>query len=75
MELGPVRGQIVVLQPQPEVQYALAVQAGYMFPRPDGIILGGTFERGEWSTVPDPQAIARILANHQRIFSSFRCAA
>ena len=74
-ELEPARGQIVVLEPQPEVQYALTVQGGYMFPRPDGILLGGTFERGEWSTVPEPATIARILANHQRIFSQFRCTA
>ena len=74
-ELGPVRGQIVVLAPQPEVQYALTLPAGYMFPRPDGIILGGTFERGEWSTVPEPTAIHGILRSHQRLFSNLRCTA
>ena len=31
---------------------------GYMFPRADGIILGGTFERDQWDTTPDPAAIA-----------------
>ena len=74
-ELEPVRGQLAVLLPQPEVRYAFTGQAGYMFPRPDGILLGGTFERGEWSTVPEPATIARILANHRRIFSHFRCTA
>ena len=74
-ELGPARGQIVVLQPQADVQYAYTVQGGYMFPRPDGIILGGTFERGQWSTVPEPATIAHILANHRRIFSGLRCSA
>ena len=73
LDLGPARGQIVMLEPQPEVQYAVSVDRGYMFPRPDGIVLGGSFERGEWSTVPDPATTARILANHQRIFSGFRC--
>jgi len=74
-ELEPVRGQIVVLAPQPEVQYALTLPAGYMFPRPDGIILGGTFERGEWSTVPEPATIQHILRSHQRLFGNFRCIA
>lgn len=74
-ELTPVRGQLAILLPQPEVRYAFTGDAGYMFPRPDGILLGGTFERGEWSTVPEPAAIARIVASHQRIFSNFRCTA
>jgi D-amino-acid oxidase len=74
-ELGPVRGQIVVLEPQPEVQYAYTLPGGYMFPRADGIILGGTFERGEWSTVPEPATIARIVDNHRRVVSDFRCSA
>src|SRR3546814_8682139 len=47
-ELQPVRGQLAILLPQPEVQYAFTGEAGYMFPRPDGIIIGGTFERDAW---------------------------
>lgn len=42
-ELRPARGQLAILEPQPEVRYAY-VGDGYMFPRPDGIVLGGTFE-------------------------------
>ena len=74
-ELGPVRGQIVVLAPQPEVQYAYTLPAGYMFPRGDGIILGGTFEHGEWSMVPEPETIAGIVESHRQLFNGFRCAA
>ena len=69
----PVRGQIAILRPQSEVRYAASGEWGYMFPRADGIILGGTFERGEWSRVPDPARIARILASHKEIFDNFRC--
>lgn len=72
-ELGPVRGQIVMLAPQPEVQYAYTLRAGYMFPRGDGIILGGTFEHGEWSTEPEPATIQHILGAHRGLFSDFRC--
>ena len=71
--LEPVRGQLAVLLPQPEVQYALNMRAGYMFPRPDGILLGGTFERGEWSATTEPADIARILADLKPLFAGFRC--
>lgn len=59
--LTPVRGQLEVLLPQPEVDYCYLSPAGYMFPRSDGIILGGTFEHGNWSLEPDANATARIL--------------
>ena len=57
--LEPVRGQLAILLPQPEVRYAFTGEAGYMFPRADGIMLGGTFERGNGTTAPEPEAIAR----------------
>ncbi len=74
-ELYPVRGQLAILEPQPEVRYAFTGGAGYMFPRPDGIILGGTFERNVWDTNPDPAAIQRIISSHKRLFDGFRCTA
>jgi D-amino-acid oxidase len=74
-ELRPVRGQLAILLPQPEVRYAFTGEAGYMFPRADGILLGGTFEVGEWDATPQPEAIARILASHRRLFAGFRCTA
>ena len=74
-ELHPVRGQLAILLPQPEVDYAFTGGAGYMFPRPDGIILGGTFERDEWVAEPQPDDIAEIIASHRRLFDGFRCTA
>lgn len=69
-ELTPVKGQLTFLLPQPEVNYNLLGPNGlYMFPRQDGILLGGTFERGNWNPTPDPAAAARILAGHQALFS------
>ncbi len=40
-----------------------------MFPRSDGIILGGTFERGNWSLEPDTGTTARILAANARVMA------
>ena len=74
-ELQPVRGQLAVLLPQPEVRYAFAGSSGYMFPRADGILLGGTFERDVFDANPDPADIARIVRSHQRFFQGFRCTA
>ncbi|MES2147445.1 MAG: FAD-dependent oxidoreductase [Pseudomonadota bacterium] len=73
MELRPARGQLAILLPQPEIQYAYMGSAGYMFPRADGIVLGGTFELDQWDTTPDPAAIARILASHKIFYDGFRC--
>ena len=75
MNLRPARGQLAILLPQPEIQYAFTGDAGYMFPRPDGIILGGTFELDQWSTTPVETDIARILASHGALFGGFRCPA
>jgi glycine/D-amino acid oxidase-like deaminating enzyme len=72
-ELRPVRGQLAVLLPQPEIRYAFTGEAGYMFPRADGILLGGTFEYDQWSTEPEPETIQRILRSHQALFGAFRC--
>jgi len=72
-ELRPVRGQLVVLPPQPEVNYAYSGRAGYMFPRSDGIILGGSYSEDDWSTVPDPATTERILASHQGVFGNLAC--
>jgi len=74
-ELRPARGQLAILEPQPDVNYALTLGPGYMFPRPDGIILGGTFELDQWDTTPDPATIARIVSEQKRFFASFRCTA
>ena len=74
-ELQPIRGQLAILEPQPEVNYAFAGSPGYMFPRPDGILLGGTFELDEWDPTPQPAMIQRIIASHARFFSRFRCTA
>ena len=71
-EMIPARGQLVVLLPQPEVTYNLVSNWSYMFPRRDGIILGGTFERGNWSTDEDPTTTAKILASHKAMFAKLK---
>jgi len=66
-ELVPVRGQTVLLQPQPELDYMYVAAGAQMFPRSDGVLLGGTADQGEWSVTPDPAVTAAILARHQEV--------
>jgi glycine/D-amino acid oxidase-like deaminating enzyme len=73
--MHPIRGQLAILIPQPEVRYAFTGEAGYMFPRADGILLGGTFEHNIWDATAQPDDIARILASHRELFAGFRCTA
>ena len=69
-ELIPVRGQLAVLVPQPEVNYCTIANGGYMFPRRDGILLGGTFEPDVWSLEPEDATITRIIDEHRKLFST-----
>ncbi len=72
-EIVPVKGQLVFLLPQPEVEY-MTVGPGdiYMFPRHDGILLGGTHDRGIGNLDVDPDATARILRENAALFSTMR---
>jgi D-amino-acid oxidase len=71
-ELIPVRGQLEVLMPQSEVDYNLITDSFYMFPRTDGIILGGTFERGIHDLTPNAATRENLLAGNRRVFDGMR---
>lgn len=68
-----MRGQLSFLLPQPEVDYMTAGPGDiYMFPRRDGILLGGTHDRGESSLEPDPAATQRILRENAALFAGMK---
>lgn len=71
-ELTPIRGQLTILLPQPEVTYATTYQNTYMFSRRDGVLLGGTHEMGDWNLQPDLATKAAILAKQARLFDGMR---
>lgn len=83
-ELMPLKGQLTVLMPQSEITYStsgaakpLPPGAGFihMMPRTDGIVLGGTSLRDDWTlTVDEPQR-QRIVDTHIELFGSMRTAA
>lgn len=63
----PIRGQLVHLRPQ-ELTYLLDHPNGYLVPRTDALVVGGTFEVGVTDARVDRAACARILADNRRFF-------
>jgi D-amino-acid oxidase len=74
-EMLPIRGQLVFLPPDERVDY-LTHGGGrgllYMFPRADGLLLGGTFERGATHLEADVETTTRIIDQHARLFAGMR---
>lgn len=73
-ELVPIKGQLTLLRPQADIHYCYldGPKFLYMFPRSDGIILGGSHEEGVATTEPDPLVADRIFAGHRRIIEGMR---
>lgn len=71
-ELIPVKGQLVVLKPQTDINYLMINGGIYMFPRDDGVLLGGTFERNNFSLDEDPVATRSILERHASFFRNMQ---
>ena len=84
-ELMPLKGQLTVLVPQSEVSYSTSggarlpptPEAGFihMMPRTDGIVLGGTSIRDDWSLEINEQERKRIVETHIDLFNSMRSTA
>jgi len=58
----PIRGQLALLPAQPNIQY-LYGQDGYLFPRADHVVIGGTFEVGVCNETAD-KATCQGLVDH-----------
>jgi D-amino-acid oxidase len=81
-ELMPLKGQLTVLMPQSEINYAtnggarapVTPNAGFvhMMPRTDGIVLGGTSLRDDWSLEVNEQERQRIVETHIDLFNLMR---
>jgi len=58
----PIKGQLAMLPAQPALRY-LYGQNGYLFPRTDHVVVGGTFEQGVDNEKPD-HAVCTSLVEH-----------
>jgi D-amino-acid oxidase len=74
----PLKGQLTLLLPQPEVTYQTSggltptppdVLGIHMMPRSDGIALGGTSQRGIWTLEPDDSERTRVVESHIAFFA------
>lgn len=71
-ELTPIKGQLTILKPQPAVDYNLILGRYYMFSRADGIVLGGTYDKGNWNLAPDDSIRRDMIEGQRRIFEQMR---
>jgi D-amino-acid oxidase len=80
-ELVPLKGQLVVLIPQPEITYGtsgaarqLPPDAGFvhMMPRSDGIVLGGTSLRDNWSLDIEQNERKRVMDLHIELYGGMK---
>lgn len=79
-QLVPLKGQRVILVPQPEITYgtsggsrSAASEPGvgiHMMPRLDGIALGGTSERDVWTMDVNEKERLRVVNGHIELFTS-----
>src|SRR5262249_17170086 len=79
-ELVPLKGQLVVLVPQADVNYGtvggsrnpahLSGIGIHMMPRNDGIALGGTAERGVWTMEPNEVERKAVVEGHMDLFAA-----
>ena len=80
-ELVPLKGQLIVLVPQDDVNYSTnggvsvpVSQQGmfiHMMPRRDGIILGGTSERDVWTLDINSEERTRVVEGHMALFQDW----
>src|SRR5712692_7135546 len=82
-ELVPLKGQLTVMVPQPDVQYHTnggvppvpgASLGIHMMARSDGIVLGGTSQRGVWTLEPDEEERKRVVDSHIAVFGAMKAA-
>jgi D-amino-acid oxidase len=64
----PIKGQLVLLPPQPNLQYLFAGHHGYLFPRHDAVVVGGSEETNPTDDKPDLQICRQILLNMRDVF-------
>lgn len=66
-KLYPIKGQLALIDPDPELDYLFG-RSGYLFPRSDTVVIGGTFEEGEDSTTADPVRCQKLVDDLKRVF-------
>ena len=77
-ELVPIKGQLTLCIPQPEVRYRAfgrlrnSTVAASISPRSDGIVVGNMMERGNWSLDPNPEVRQQNMDAAIQFFAAMR---
>ena len=67
LKVHAVKGQVAMLPPQPNLDY-LFCSPGYLFPRQDAVVVGGTEEKTFEDDKPDIKTCKRVLELVRRAF-------
>ncbi len=67
-KVTPIKGQLALLDSQNDLDYLYSGN-GYIFPRKDYVILGGTYQRGEDDPTPDEGTCLGIIDWHKDNFN------
>jgi glycine/D-amino acid oxidase-like deaminating enzyme len=67
----PIKGQLMVLPPQPEVDYMVDI-VNDMVSRKDGVLLGGLSEPNVWTLEPNEEARRRSMAENIKFFGAMK---
>lgn len=69
--LRGIKGELVLLKPQSHINYA-RLGVGYMFPRPDCIVLGGTYKSLGYDHIPSKDDLTANVADCRAFIESHR---
>ena len=68
----PVRGQIAIVGPRPDLDWSIKHDAFYIYPRTYDTVLGGTSEANVWDERPESSAIEALVQANQRIMPELK---
>lgn len=68
-KLVPIKGHLVLLRPQLNLEYLYSSDRTYVFPRADHVVVGGSFEVGAGDPTVDPAKCQTILALAKDVFA------
>ena len=68
-KMEPIKGQLVLVKPQPALTYLYSSDRSYVFPRTDHVVVGGAYQEGVGDTTVDPGISNSILQMAVDVFA------
>jgi D-amino-acid oxidase len=67
--MQPIKGQVVLVKPQPALTYLYSSDRSYVFPRADHVVVGGTYEEDNDDPQVEPTKSQMILQMATDVFA------